>query len=472
MVQNRIIFFLRVYRCLDIVLVLSALLAADWLMYRYVPAAYLRPAVTGSFPVVAVLAGGLWGFLLKFNMAYSSQRGKKFERLLSIVLRTSLQGFLGLTGLVFFLGLDDVQRPLLVTFVLLSTVLLIIEKIAVVKTLGYIRKQGKNFKRVLIVGTEASARDVVARIESNPELGLRIKGCLAEDPQLLGRTVHGMEVLGTYDQLAEVLHVRVVDEVFLCLPLDRLAEIQRALAICEDMGINGRVVAQLYEPTRARIFHDEIMDIPLFSVSTQPPASFFFMLKTGGDVVVAALLLVLLSPLFLLIALAVKLTSSGPVFYKQWRTGYNGRKIGVYKFRTMVKDAEHLRSTLAARNEMAGPIFKIRNDPRVTPLGKALRRLSFDELPQLINVFKGEMSLVGPRPLPLVESEQITGAHRRRLSMKPGITGLWQVSGRSEANFDKLIQFDLQYVDHWSLQLDFAILLKTLWVVMVGRGAY
>ncbi|MEW6219483.1 MAG: sugar transferase [Thermodesulfobacteriota bacterium] len=472
MVHQRIALFIAIYRGLDAILVVASLLVANALLAFWASAAQLPASFSGELAILATVAAGLWSGLLKWNGAYLSQRGKRFAHLVGILAKTHLQAFLGLVGLVYLLELETVRRPLLVTFLLVVSVVLLAEKALVRASLRWLRGRGHNYKRVLIVGSDQTALDLAMKIENNPELGFRIKGCLVEDPDRLGQQVRIPPVLGTLEDLTRILHTRVVDEVFLCLPMERLAEIQHALAICEDMGINGRVVTRLYEPVRARVFPDEILDIPLYSVSTHPPNNIWFMLKSVGDFVAAAVLLVILAPVFVVIGLAIKLTSPGPVFFLQRRTGYNGRKFAVVKFRTMVDGADRLKAALKGANEMDGPIFKIRNDPRVTAVGRFLRRTSLDELPQLINVLKGEMSLVGPRPLPVEESVQIVGARRRRLSMKPGITGLWQVSGRSEAGFERLVQYDLEYVDHWSLELDLRILLKTVWVIMLGRGAY
>jgi lipopolysaccharide/colanic/teichoic acid biosynthesis glycosyltransferase len=196
------------------------------------------------------------------------------------------------------------------------------------------------------------------------------------------------------------------------------------------------------------------------------------MVKAVGDRLTAALGLVLLAPLLLLVALLVRLTSRGPALFVQQRGGLNGHAFPMFKFRTMREGAEAERESLMAENEMDGPVFKIARDPRVTPLGSVLRRTSLDELPQLLNVVAGHMSLVGPRPLPVVETRELTGSHRRRLSMRPGITGLWQVSGRNDLSFAEWMALDLQYVDDWSLGLDLAILLRTLPALVTSRGAY
>jgi lipopolysaccharide/colanic/teichoic acid biosynthesis glycosyltransferase len=219
------------------------------------------------------------------------------------------------------------------------------------------------------------------------------------------------------------------------------------------------------------MFVDGILDIPLISFSYRGKRYYSLGIKRALDIVLSSLLLGLLSPVFGLIAFLIKRDSPGPAVFKQVRSGLNGRKFVMYKFRTMVEGAEALRTGLQEQNEAGGPIFKLKKDPRVTKIGKVLRRTSLDELPQLFNVLKGDMSLVGPRPLPLVESCQITGKERRRLSMKPGMTGLWQCNGRSQAHYGHLIRMDLEYVDNWSLLMDFKLLIKTVPVVIKCVGA-
>jgi lipopolysaccharide/colanic/teichoic acid biosynthesis glycosyltransferase len=214
-----------------------------------------------------------------------------------------------------------------------------------------------------------------------------------------------------------------------------------------------------------------VYDHPFVTFDVAPKRPEWLALKYGLDPMLAAALIVLLSPVFIAISLTILLTMGRPVLFSQPRAGLYGRPFRMLKFRSMIEGAEHQREALTSANEMSGPVFKIGNDPRVTPLGRFLRRSSLDELPQLFNVLTGAMSLVGPRPLPTFEHEQIRGWQRRRLSMKPGITGLWQVSGRSNKDFEEWMMLDLQYIDEWSLLLDVTLLLRTIPAVLFARGA-
>ncbi len=275
------------------------------------------------------------------------------------------------------------------------------------------------------------------------------------------------------DALVRLLHDANADRVVVRagnVPFDRAAECIRA---CEIEGVEVWVPADFFQTSIARPAFDDFLGTPTLVIRSAPNVSWQLMAKSFLDRAGAAILLVLFAPAMLLIAAAIRLTSPGPALFRQTRGGRHGRPFIMLKFRSMTSDAEMLKSELMAFNQMAGPVFKLDADPRVTPLGKFLRRTSLDELPQLWNVLRGEMSLVGPRPLPIEEVERFPDlAHRRRLSMKPGITGLWQVSGRNQiSNFNDWVRLDLEYIDRWSLGLDLKILLLTLPAVVTGRGA-
>jgi exopolysaccharide biosynthesis polyprenyl glycosylphosphotransferase len=313
---------------------------------------------------------------------------------------------------------------------------------------------------------------LVKTINEHPETGFVVRGFLTEIPEEVGLNIYGHAVLGRYQDLYQVLHEEIIDEVIFATPIFALHTIKPLLELCEQMGINCRIALDSHNyASKFNMFVDDILDIPLISFSYRGKRYYSLGIKRALDIVVSTACLALLSPVLGVVALLIKRDSLGPAIFKQVRSGLNGRKFVMYKFRTMVDGAETLRTTLEEQNEVSGPIFKMQKDPRITRLGKLLRRTSLDELPQLYNVLKGDMSLVGPRPLPLVESCQITGTERRRLSMKPGITGLWQCNGRSCAQYDRLIRLDLEYVDNWSLLMDFKLLIKTIPVVVKCVGA-
>jgi len=290
----------------------------------------------------------------------------------------------------------------------------------------------------------------------------------------------GVEIVAELDlvetpvqQIVNLLHDHSIFGVILSAKHTNFEQVEYVIRACELEGIEVWLVADFFSTQISRTSFDELLGRPLLIFRTAPETSWHGLVKQIMDMGGSLMLLVLLSPLFLLIALAIKVSSPGPVFFKQQRSGLSGSPFTLYKFRTMVTNAEQFKHELAAMNEMTGPVFKLTNDPRVTPIGKFLRKYSLDELPQLFNVFRTEMSLVGPRPLPVDEVRRFENlAHRRRLSMKPGLTCLWQISGRNQiSDFKEWVRLDLEYIDNWSLWLDLKILLLTVPVVLRGTGA-
>jgi exopolysaccharide biosynthesis polyprenyl glycosylphosphotransferase len=274
-------------------------------------------------------------------------------------------------------------------------------------------------------------------------------------------------------QIVNLLHDHSVFGVILSAKHTNFEQVEYVIRACELEGIEVWLIADFFSTQISRTSLDELVGRPLLIFRTTPEASWHNLAKQLLDFFGALLLLVFLSPLFLAIAIAIKFASPGPVFFQQKRSGLNGSPFTLYKFRTMVTNAEQFKQELEAMNEMSGPVFKITNDPRVTPIGKFLRKYSLDELPQLFNVLRLEMSLVGPRPLPVDEVKRFDNlAHRRRLSVKPGLTCLWQISGRNQiTDFKDWVRLDLEYIDHWTFWLDLKILVLTIPVVVRGTGA-
>jgi exopolysaccharide biosynthesis polyprenyl glycosylphosphotransferase len=280
------------------------------------------------------------------------------------------------------------------------------------------------------------------------------------------------QTIGTLEQLEELLMRQVIDEVIIALPVKSCyQQIQYAIGVCERAGIQAKYGADLFESTVAFPRYHAHGDRAFVAMHVVPDG-YRLVIKRAIDIVGAAAALVICAPLMLIVAIAIKLTSPGPIIYAQNRCGFNKRPLRMYKFRSMFADAGELQATLEARNEASGPVFKIRDDPRITPLGRLLRKSSLDELPQLWNVLRGDMSLVGPRPLPWRDVHRITQpSDMRRFSVRPGLTCLWQVKGRSNLGFERWVELDLEYIDTWSLTLDFWILLRTIPAVLSGNGA-
>lgn len=289
---------------------------------------------------------------------------------------------------------------------------------------------------------------------------------------------NGIQVIGTIDNLEKILWEQVVDELIFAMPLRKIENADKYISLAEEIGVPVRIIPdwqiqQLrYRPGIASIQFEELLGLRTLALTTTPVRYGELLIKSTFDCVVVGMVMILFLPLFLLIACAIKLSSRGPVFFKQERCGLNGRKFMVYKFTTMMADAEARRKKLEALDEADGPVFKIKKDPRIIPfVGTLLRKTGLDELPQLINILNGEMSLVGPRPPIPAEVEEYDIWQRRRLSMKPGLTCIWQVTpSRNEIPFEEWMKMDLSYIDNWSLWFDFKKMLRTAKAVLMGAG--
>jgi exopolysaccharide biosynthesis polyprenyl glycosylphosphotransferase len=325
---------------------------------------------------------------------------------------------------------------------------------------------------VLIVGAGAMGRCTAEDIEERPRARMKVVGHLRfpDDPEV--SDVRGVPVLGTAGDLEESLRRICVHEVYIAGDAVRHAEqMQRAIRTCERFGVPFALPAYSFRLERARPALPAAVADGYLHYMTHAPRPFQRSLKRLFDIFASATALIVLSPLMLAVAALIKLTSRGPIIFRQQRVGLHGRPFNMFKFRSMVVNAEALKSRLAARNEQRGPVFKIKDDPRVTPIGRFIRKYSLDELPQLINVLRGDMSIVGPRPPVPAEVAQYEGWQRRRLSVRPGLTCIWQVSGRNQISFKEWMYLDMRYIDHWSLGEDLSLIVRTLPVVLTGRGA-
>jgi exopolysaccharide biosynthesis polyprenyl glycosylphosphotransferase len=330
---------------------------------------------------------------------------------------------------------------------------------------------GHGRQHVLLVGSHTNLIERVILATRQEDLIPTIVGILHPPVRPLGKAVAGVRVLGTLDGIAQVLHDHAVDEVVIASSTLTASEFDQVLSTCDDLGtpIRQLVLPEFHDGRRLRL--ERSYGLPFVTLQKTERSTEALAIKRVIDLIGSATALMLLSPLMLAIAVAIAATMGRPVLFSQDRIGYRGRRFRMHKFRSMVADAESQKRGLQAQNEMDGPVFKVTDDPRITPFGRLLRKYSLDELPQLFNVVEGTMSLVGPRPLPVAEQQQISGPMRRRLSMKPGITGLWQVSGRSNLSFEQWMEMDLQYLDNWSNVEDLRLLALTFPAVVAGRGA-
>jgi exopolysaccharide biosynthesis polyprenyl glycosylphosphotransferase len=414
-------------------------------------------------------------FILRANNLYESRRLStiKDEAIDIVKAVTVCTVVFAIAAVAFKLELAT-SRWFLTVFWAVLIPLLVGSRIVLRSALASLRRKGHNLRQVLIVGTNTRAAQLAGGIEGRPELGYSLLG-FADDAWPGGHTIRrmGYPVVSDLANLPQFLNETVVDEVFICLPLKSFYEHTRTIVErCEDQGIIVRMLGQFFDLRSARTRIETFNDGTVVSVYTGQMEGWPVLAKRAFDIAASFALLVLFSPVFVITAAAIKLSSDGPVFFSQERVGISKRRFRLFKFRTMVADAESRQQLLRALNEASGPVFKIRNDPRVTPLGQFLRKTSIDELPQLINVLKGDMSLVGPRPLPICDYNGFEqDSHRRRFSVRPGITCLWQVNGRSNIHFDRWMELDMEYIDQWSLWLDLKILMKTVPAVIRGSGA-
>jgi exopolysaccharide biosynthesis polyprenyl glycosylphosphotransferase len=337
-----------------------------------------------------------------------------------------------------------------------------------------IRLRGRNLRTMLIVGTNSRALEFARMIAASSELGYRIIGFVDQEwDGLKNFCSWEFSIVSDFEHLSYFLRTNVVDEVVIALPFGSLhPQATKIAALCQEQGITTRILSNIFDLKVVHAQIEEFEGTSLITHHTGIAEGWPVLVKRGLDILLSAIVLVLLAPLLLLVGALIKLTSPGPVLFTQNRVGYNKRIFKIYKFRTMTLGAEQKIKELEHLNEVSGPVFKIKNDPRITPVGKLLRKTSIDELPQLFNVLKGDMSLVGPRPLPVRDYEGFEQDwQRRRFSVRPGITCLWQINGRSSIPFDKWMQLDLQYIDTWSLWRDLEILMRTIPAILKGSGA-
>ena len=367
-----------------------------------------------------------------------------------------------------------ITLPFLAIFWVISTSVLGAFRLSLRIGLARIRAKGRNSHHMLILGTNPRAVEFARRIVSNPERGYRLLGFVDDDwDGMAAFRKGGLRLVSDYAGLAEFLRSNVVDEVAIFLPVGSFYRYSAEVAaLCEQHGIIMRLNADIFGRKAARWRTEEFEGDHFMATYPGAGEGWPLYIKRALDIALSISLLLLFSPLMVVVALAIKLSSRGPIFFLQERIGLNKRRFRMCKFRTMVPDAEKMMATLEVKNEVSGPVFKIKNDPRITPIGRCLRKSSIDELPQLFNVLKGDMSMVGPRPMAVRDYDGFNEDwQRRRFSVKPGITCLWQVNGRNSIPFDQWMLLDMQYMDEWSLWLDFKIMAKTVPAVFRGAGA-
>lgn len=437
--------------------------------------------LTSEYDYNLILLIALISFHLSLRLwgSYTPYRKILLRKVVYKVFKAVLTGMAGVVFLCYLMHVVAVSRLLLFIFAWYTFVGLSVFKIALYMLLARSRYNNYNTRNILVIGSHQDTIDFIKVVLRRPETGYRVIGCLetCDHSDLVGDKVYGsIKIIGTLNNFKTLLEQETIDEVVFGLPLKKIDNIHEYIYLAEEMGKNIRVLPDFqlnniqYFPQTATATIEEFLGITTLALSSMPNNTNGFHLKAVVDYVGSLCGIVLLSPVFFLIALTIKCSSKGPVLFSQDRIGLNGRCFSVYKFRTMVANAEELKETLVDSNEADGPVFKIKKDPRINGIGAFLRKTSLDELPQLFNVLKGEMSLVGPRPPLPAEVAQYEVWQRRRLSMKPGLTCIWQVSGRNNVTFEQWMNMDLEYIDKWSPRLDLKLVLQTVKEVITGGG--
>ncbi|HVT02931.1 MAG TPA: sugar transferase [Thermoanaerobaculia bacterium] len=470
----------RVVYLVDLALITVAFFSAFVIRDLLLPQIDPRHFPTGLFPIteylkIYPLIVLIWSILLFSHKSYSSHRTVAVTREALTTLHIVSLGIVLLATIAWMVHLEQLSRSWFGLFGLLCALLLLSEKLLLRVIARYVRARGLNYRTLLIVGTGRRAREIVQMIDDHRYWGYKILGFISDGHRLSSELSH-YPVIGTMADLRGIVEngiegERAIDEIVFAVARRKLEATRSIFLLCEELGIRARIAMNFFPNKLARVEFEELEGIPFITFTTTPSNEGQLAVKRLLDVGISLLLVSITFPVLALAALAIKLSSPGGVLFKQERIGLNGRIFTLYKFRTMIADAHRLRAEVEHLNEMNGPVFKSSRDPRVTAVGKLLRKFSLDELPQLWNVLKGDMSLVGPRPPIPEEVNRYERWQRRRLSMKPGLTCLWQISGRNDVDFDHWMQLDLQYIDNWSPSLDMKILLRTIPAVLSGRGA-
>ena len=424
-----------------------------------------KKALVLGFSLLACVLIGLWlGVYEKLDSGHPA-----------VILRDSFrQSAYGAICLVLFEYVFrlDLSRFFLLLFSLYAWVLLLAFRLLAGRLVGVIRREFAAPRYVMVVGTGERALALARGIEASAEFGIRLRGFLAElpgaEPRVQLSAAYEVRPIG---DLTAILQKHVVDDIIFAVESERLAELEEIFLLCDEEGVRTHVAVDFFPHVNSTISLDRFGVTPLLTFSAAPYDEIRLLVKRLMDIVIAAAGLALLAPVMMAIALLIRLTSPGPVIFRQVRCGLNGRRFLFYKFRSMCQNAEQMQAEVAHLNTRDGAVFKIPRDPRLTPVGRYLRKFSIDEWPQLWNVLRGDMSLVGPRPAIPSEVERYQRWQRRRLRMRPGLTCLWAIAGRDNVDFETWMKMDMQYIDNWSLALDWKILLRTIPRVLTGRGA-
>jgi len=457
----------------DILLINASMLLAYWVRYElqwFRDISYYHPA--SAYARFGLLFTALMMLAFQMDRVYQHWRGRPWLDQVYRIINATAKSVVAMLAVTFVLQPLQYSRLLLIEASIIAVILLALSRMVQNGIVGRLRARGIGGDRVIIVGAGEVGRTVMRTIVARPELGYQIVGFVDDNPQKGQADIGRLKALGSLSNLSRLIEEKAVDEVIITLPWMYHRKIMSIMRECERRQVSARIVPDFFQMSLSRVNVDDLGGVPLIGVREVGFGQGALLVKRGMDIVGAAMGLILGAPLLALIALAIRLDSPGPIVFRQTRIGIGDRHFEMYKFRSMRKGAEAELERLRELNEADGPIFKIHNDPRLTRVGRFLRRTSLDELPQLWNVLRGEMSLVGPRPPLPAEVTRYMEWHKQRLGVRPGMTGLWQVSGRSLLSFDEGVLLDIYYIENWSLWLDFKILLRTIPKALFGDGAY
>ncbi len=460
----------------DVTLIIVSMILAYWMRYElrwFRDVSYDHP-LSAYIPFILLFTGLI---LLAFRVdgVYQHWRGSSWLDQVYHITNAAAKSVVFLFALTFFMDIFQplqYSRALFLQAGLIVIVVLSIARILQNAIVGWLRTRGVGVARVIIVGAGEVGRTVMRTIVARPEFGYQIAGFVDDNPQKGETDIGPFKALGPLSNLSQLVEEAAVDEVIITLPWMYHRKIMAIVRECRRREVCARIVPDLFQMSLSQVDVDDLGGLPLIGVREVGFGKWELTIKRAIDVAGALTGIIWGAPLWILIALAIKLDSPGPVLFHQTRVGARGKLFEIYKFRSMREGAEEEIDQLRDQNEADGPLFKIQDDPRLTRVGKLLRRASLDEFPQLWNVLRGEMSLVGPRPPIPSEVEDYLEWHKRRLEVRPGMTGLWQVSGRSELTFDEGVLLDIYYIENWSVWLDLKIILRTIPQFFFGDGAY
>lgn len=457
----------------DIFLISASVLLGYWVRYElqwfrdisfyHSPSAYIP---------FALLFTALMLVAFQIDRVYQHWHGRPWLDQVYRIINATAKSVVVILAITFVLQPLKYSRLLLIEAGIIAIILLALSRVAQNGIVGWLRTRGVGVSRVIIVGAGEVGRTVMRTIVARPELGYQIAGFVDDNPEKGQTDIGRFKALGSIDNLVRLIEEESVDEVIITLPWMYHRKIMGIVRECARWQVNARIVPDLFQMSLSQVDVDDLGGVPLVGVREVGFGRGALLIRRGIDIVGAIVVLVLGAPLLAVIALAIRLDSPGPILFRQTRVGAGGKLFQICKFRSMHKGAEAELERLRDLNEVDGPIFKIQDDPRLTRVGRLLRHTSLDELPQLWNVLRGEMGLVGPRPPLPAEVSRYMEWHKKRLEVRPGMTGLWQVSGRSLLSFDEMVLLDIYYIENWSLWLDFKILLRTIPQVLFGDGAY